>query len=87
MSYEERKEPTAEELKEAQERWRKVREDSLVEKYRDFERLAVRIVSQDGTRDYDSAYVNHMAEMLLLIDIVTPQSPFFRFRSRYAGNY
>jgi len=90
MSEEERKPPTPEELKAAEERWQKIYEDGLVAKAQRFELLARRILSHDAetpgfSDDVSSADVRHLAEMLLLLDIARGSS-FTRFRSRYAGN-
>jgi hypothetical protein len=63
---------------------RKARDDEIVEKYRHFESLAWRILGDDGKRGCDPADVQHMAEMMLLLDIARG-APFRRFRSRYSG--
>jgi hypothetical protein len=90
MCEEERKPPTPEELKAAEERWQKIYEDGLVAKALRFEHLARRILSHGiempgFADDVSPADVRHLAEMLLLLDIARGNS-FTRFRSRYAGN-
>jgi hypothetical protein len=64
-------------------------DDDLVSRFYHFEELAVRILSHDGKTAYQQDEVNHMAEMLLLLDIATHprQISFSRFRARYAGSY
>jgi hypothetical protein len=62
-------------------------DDDLVSRFFHFEELAKRILSHDGRTAYQREEVNHMAQMLLLLDIARGGSGWNRFRSRYAGNY
>jgi len=99
MSEEERKPPTPQELKAAEERWQKIREDCLVERYQYFQKLAFRLIVGEQPKpepghpvsySYDEREVRHMAEMLFLLEVATvatERTSFTRFRSRYAGNY
>jgi hypothetical protein len=96
MTDEERKAPTPEELKAAEERWQKIREDALVERYHYFQRLAFRLIVGEQPKpepghpvsySYDELEVRHMAEMLFLLEVATERASFTRFRSRYAGTY
>ena len=69
-----------------------VLDNALVARAQHFEQLAKRILSHDGEDvNYSDADARHLAEMLLLLDIAHGDrgkpGGFFRFRSRYGGNY
>lgn len=68
--------------------WQKLADDAAISRYGHFQGLARRMLSQDGTDlNFTEAEVRHLTEMLFLIDISTGHTAFWRFRSRYGGNY